>query len=468
MLRIGNQWMGFNRRNFLVRINRGVFSLKELSSELFNKNDKIKLGDGHFLSATNPTATIDQREMEALGIELLKHPLVEQAKNAAARRWKMMCTSEVPPEAWVDFDGKMEEWAFHYLMLAVNGDSNYPRVLDHGYGPPHDWFGMKVPGCRGPGTAENPDNNYSFIPIDGRFHFELHGKLSENPVGECPFHVVGNLSMGMNVGSLAWDDVDISDDGSFVITFGPEPVDGRRNYVQTMINARYIFVRASRVNWRQNPHALRIVRLDPPTAPPQTIEQIAALANKYIIDDISENFWFHRMVACVDINTSSEPETTTFFGGMAIQKLARGHLKLNENEAFIYTIHPGSSKYWVTVLYDYWLMSGDFWNRQSTLNNAQSVANDDGSYSYVFSLKDPGVHNWIDMLDTHEPLFMTRWNQLSPKPTPEEGEPTVKTQLVKLNDLKRVLPPETKWVTPEERKQQLAQRLREFNLRHEV
>ena len=429
---------------------------------------KISLGDSGFLSTRNSTATADQRDMEALGLKLLKAPVIIQARQAASRRWKMMCTREVPAEAWVSFDEKMDEWTFHYLMLAVNGDSNYPKVLDHGYGPPHEWFGMKVPGCRGPGTAENVDNNYSFIPVDGRSRFELSGKLSENPVGECPFHVVGNISMGMNLAGLDWSDIAIGDDGTFVITIGPEPANGRANHLQTMINARYVFVRASRVDWRQNPHALRIRRVDPPTAPPQTEEQIAALGAKYIIDDISENFWFHRMVACVDVNTVSPAETTSFFGGMAIQKLARSHLKLNENEAFVMTLYPGGSRYWVTVLYDYWLMSGNFWSRQSSLNNAQSVANADGSYTYVFSLRDPGVHNWIDMLDTHEPLFMIRWNQLPRTPDPAAGEPRVTTQLVKLSRLKEVLPAETQWVTPAEREVQLADRLEAFHLRHSV
>ncbi|RNL66791.1 DUF1214 domain-containing protein [Zhongshania marina] len=445
-----------------------VTSFEQVGSKPFDGEQSLALGSDHFLSTSNPTATLDQREMEALGIEMLQHPRVKMAREAAARRWRMMCTDEVPAEAWVNFEQKMDEWAFHYLMLAINGDSNYPKVLDHGYGPPHSWFGMDVPGCRGPGTAENPDNNYSFIPVDGRSHFELHGKLSANPVGECPFHIVGNLSMGMNLACLDWQDLEVDDDGCFVITISPEPANGRRNHIQTMINARYIFVRASRIEWSQVPHALRIKRVTPPTSAPQTIDQIAELANRYIIDDISENFWFHRMVACVGINTCTEPETTTFFGGMAIQKLARGHLKLNENEAFVLTLKPGGSKYWVTVLYDYWLMSGNFWSRQSTLNNTQSVPNSDGSYTYVFALKDPGVHNWIDMLDTHEPLFMIRLNQLPGNTDHNFGEPDIKTQLVKLSNLKDYLPAETKWVSAEERKQQLDERIELFHSRHHV
>ena len=153
---------------------------------------------------------------------------------------------------------------------------------------------------------------------------------------------------------------------------------------------------------------------------------------------------------------------------MAIQKLARSHLKLNENEAFVLTLQPGGSQYWVIVLYDYWLMSGNFWSRQSSLNTKQSVPNEDGSYTYVFSLRDPGVHNWIDTLDTHEPLFMIRWNQLPRTPDSAVGDPGVSWRLTKLSELERVLPPETKWVTPEERQQQLADRLEAFNLRHAV
>src|ERR1700730_7619386 len=78
----------------------------------FRQGDKINLGDSHFLSATNPIATIDQRDMERLALKMLQMPIIIQAKEAAARRWRMMCTSDVPAEAWVCFDEKMEEFAF--------------------------------------------------------------------------------------------------------------------------------------------------------------------------------------------------------------------------------------------------------------------------------------------------------------------------------------------------------------------
>jgi hypothetical protein len=48
------------------------------------------------------------------------------------------------------------------------------------------------------------------------------------------------------------------------------------------------------------------------------------------------------------------------------------------------------------------------------------------------------------------------------------GEPTARCEVVKLDDLRRALPPETKWVTPQEREQQLADRLAAFNRRHQI
>jgi hypothetical protein len=238
------------------------------------------------------------------------------------------------------------------------------------------------------------------------------------------------------------------------------------NYLQTAIDARYLFIRDSRVDWRQVPNAYLIRRLEPPTAPPLTIEQMAALGARFIVEDISESFWFHRLVCSVDVNTVTPPKITTLFGGIPIQKLSRCHLKLADDEAFVLTLGPGGSPYWVIVLYDYWLMSGDFWNRQSTLNTTQSAANPDGSYTYVFSIQDPGVHNWIDTLGMHEPLAMIRWNMLPRTRDGLGGEPSAKGEPVKLKDLESVLPAGTKRVTTIDRHHQLAARLEMFELRY--
>jgi hypothetical protein len=158
---------------------------------------------------------------------------------------------------------------------------------------------------------------------------------------------------------------------------------------------------------------------------------------------------------------------------MQTQKLLRGKLDLADDEAYVLTLDHGGSDYWVLTLYDWWAMSGNFWSRTSCLNDTQVVPDADGTTTVVFSVRDPGVHNWVDTLDLHETRFLQRW-QLMPTSVGEDGrlwaggEPSATGRLVKLADLKEALPPETRWVTPEERTRQIDERFASFRRRHQV
>jgi hypothetical protein len=431
---------------------------------------QISLGDSYFLSRTNPIATADTRELECQALELVQMPVIVQAKATASQRFQLLAADHHPPEeALPDWEMRMEEWAFHYTLLALNSDPNDPKVLMSGYGPPHEWFGRKVPGCRGPGTAENVDNNYCFIPIDGHSRFKLYGRRFENSVGDFPIHVTRNISQSSNVSELDTRDIHIEPDGTFVAIIDSEPANGRRNHLQTSLDSRYLFIRDGRVDWRQVPNAYRIERLDAPVAPPRSREHLAAVAARFIVDDVPMNYWFKQMMSYLKPNTVSPITVSSAgWGGMPSQKLVRGRLKLREGEAFVLNIGPGGAGYWVVISYDWWGMSGNYWSRTSTLNNSQSLPNEDGSYSYVFSIKDPGVHNWIDTLGFTETLFMNRWRLLPQEIDGPGGNPWAEGQLVKLEDVNRVLPSSTRRVTPEERRKQLDDRCAAFMSRYAV
>ena len=189
--------------------------------------------DGYFLSATNPTATADQRDLEALALRVIDMPVVQQAKAQMAQRWKTIVGRDITAEALMRYDELVEEFAFNYVLKAVNSDANYPKVLNHNYGPPHQWFGMKVPGSRG-GGGDGPDQNYVIIPIDSQARYELHGQRLDPKLGDVPFTLTGNFSLSMTLGSLDWQDVKFNADDSFVITLDPEPANGRPNHIQTL------------------------------------------------------------------------------------------------------------------------------------------------------------------------------------------------------------------------------------------
>src|SRR5688500_4154777 len=126
---------------------------------------------------------------------------------------------------------------------------------------------MQVLGCRGLGSAENPDNLYSFIPIVGNSRFRLHGRALAISVADCPMSMTSNLSQSVNVSWLDWREMPIAADGTFTVTIDPSPADGRPNHLQSSLDTKYLFIRDGRQHWDQVPHAYRVERLDPPTGP---------------------------------------------------------------------------------------------------------------------------------------------------------------------------------------------------------
>jgi hypothetical protein len=421
------------------------------------RGHKIVLGDGHFLSKTNPTATIDQRDMEALSIRIAQMPEILKARKTAAYRWKTIVGREAPAEAWgARYDEMVEEYVFCSIMKAVNSDANHPKVLGHLWGPPHEWFGMKVPGSR-PGAGDNPDNNYSIIPVDDRAHFEIVGQRFSPPTSDVPITLT-NFGM-MTLGSLDWRDVKVEPDGSFVITVGPEPAKGRSNHIQTRIDAAMILIRDSRADWREVPNAYRVRRLDPPTAPPLSVKQIAERAAEFIVGDVSTYYWFMRPFAVLDENVVSAPIEMGSIGGLVSQYGYWSRVRIADDEAFVLTMSPGGAAYRNLVLQDAWFRTLDFWNRTSNMCSAQAAPNADGSTTYVIAVRDPGVYNWLDTGGLHQLLVLHRWQGAA-------GAPWVKGGLVKLADLDSAIPANMKRVTPEERRQQLAERLATFKLRY--
>jgi hypothetical protein len=424
----------------------------------------MMLGDIHFLSKTNPIATVDQRDVEALTMRIAQSPVVQKAKAQAAQRWKVLVGRDVSAEAWSHFDDLMQEYVFSYTLKAVNSDANYPKVVGHLYGPPHEWFGMKVPGSRTGGGSDNPDNNYTFVPIDGQARFEIHGQRFDPAPSDVPIQLTSNIAFSTTLGNLQWDEVQFNADGSFVITLDPLSASGRSNHIQTTLDTRYLFMRDCRSDWRQVPCAYRVNRLDPPTAPPLTEAQMAARAALFIVDDVAPIHYWMRIAEGFEVNTIPAPFKSISVGGLATQVSVFARLNIADDEAYVITASSGGAVYRGLALHDYWFRSLDYGDRTTCLSNSQTAHNADDSITYVVSLRDPCVHNWLDTRGFHEVRIMYRW-QLPHHPTTTE-EPSITGQLVKLSKLEKYLPQGMKKVTAAERQQQLVARLEMFKLRY--
>ena len=68
-------------------------------------------------------------------------------------------------------------------------------------------------------------------------------------------------------------------------------------------------------------------------------------------------------------------------------------------------VSDGGAEYFTVPLSNIWGTTLDLVDRTGSLNKAQSVANEDGTYTYVISAPDPGVANWIDSDGLNEAIL---------------------------------------------------------------
>lgn len=131
--------------------------------------------------------------------------------------------------------------------------------------------------------------------------------------------------------------------------------------------------------------------------------------------------------------------------GLSAQSYYEGAFELEEDEALITEVRiPKKVRYWSLILTNELYETIDFYHNQSSLNAAQAVVDADGYFRAVISLRDPGVHNWLDTSGYPSGAVQGRWFDAEQRPTP-----TMKK--VKLADVRSHLPADTVLVTPDQR-----------------
>ncbi|MEQ8835248.1 MAG: hypothetical protein RID07_00420, partial [Lacipirellulaceae bacterium] len=342
-------------------------------------------------------------------------------------------------------------------------DPGRPFVLRNCYGAPHQWFDEQIPGCRA-GGGDNPDNDYSYFPIDGYSNYLLSGRVSSNPIVDAPITASGNVSQTMPTGGIDWSNVVVGETGEFQVTIGPEPAGGRSNHLQTTLDSVCVFMRDCRSDWNQIPNSYSIERLDGLLRPELNDNQIATRASQYMIDSIPTMYWWLRVMDSLEANTTPLVDIASM-GGLVSQQLSLLRLKIAEDEAFIIKTGMSDAKYHSVVLSDYWFRTFDYWNSTSTLNNGQSMADGDGVRTYVVSHEDSGTQNWLDTRGFKELLVCVRWQGMTGSAV---DAPWISGELVKLDDLTEKLPDEVGRVAAIDRAGQFECRREQFLRRFEV
>jgi hypothetical protein len=397
-------------------------------------------------------------------------------------------------------DNAVDEYAMAAAFQQQLLNPTTPTVVMQ-VAPPHAWYGQDVGGSRI--LYDNPDTIYRFMPVSGSSEYVIRGRfndLTEDGMpAEVSFSVLEGLS-GTTSTILTADDLEIADDGTFVITVSTEPANGRPNHLQLTNSSTIIAARDTLGDWTEevptslaiervsgppnslfaqiggfaflgslvsgNPLLTTAVSLIPPlpNLPPVVRGTLTALI--LVVRGVSEQSKYMALAttdpatgAPRQPNVVSEPASNAEF--LANQLQSNGYYRLQDNEVLLLTIDPGNANYFIVPTYNDWTITDDYWNLPTSLNNEQAIPNGDGTYTLVISPSDPGAANWVSTGGLNEGLISIRFQDLDPGGQPPR---ILDQRVISHTELANYLPA-AYFVTQQQRDQQLALRKAGYNTR---
>jgi hypothetical protein len=416
--------------------------------------------------ADNPLATPDQKELDALAIELNQNYDFVVLKAEAKVAYQTAHGLPISDEAASRLDAAIDELAFSALQKAINTDPYYPKVywVDAG---PRSWFGLDVPGGRY--SYDNPDCIYRTIPIDDSLSYVIQGYRHTPGPTDVTFSLISDPNSQNTVAHLSGSDLVIEDDGSYTITINSSSADGAKNHIQSTSSGTQLFVRNNLGDWQtEKPDNISVVLVDDASGQDPISEAKIISTARWNLQESIVDYGVGALgikTTINKLNTLNAPTQSSTLGTLTSQASSFGHFKLGDQEALVATITQGDADYFVFPWTDPWMITTEPGNSQVSLNNIQASVNDNGTYTFVVSLEDPGVYNWINTTGLTEGTAMVRWQGLSDDATSSSNPPAIVAQVAQLSELKSILPSETRFVTTEERSQQLSDRRSGYNQR---
>jgi len=405
---------------------------------------------------SNPIATADQAAVERRAFEVLAHPLVKATVAEMRKAWPEL----VKPSAEMM---KAFEWAFDEVVYAaviwsLNTDKERPKVITITR-LPHKLGNLDIPGSRW--GLDNPDTVYRVIPISGDERYVIRGRVKNgHRLTENYFSLwdpVMNSVAVQNGKELVTDA-----DGNFTCTVDSDPANGRVNHIQSAPAAHEFYIRDVVMDWSNEMiNDLSIERLGgAPKKAPLTDDEQAELTASFLRRYYTSTARWNDQTLSKPVNGFDFTIDRDTDGAQRSQIYIMGHFKVPDDEALVVNLRTGGAEYFIVPITNWWGTTNAVNTRTASMNKAQSVPDADGTYTFVISAKDPGVHNWVDPCDMHEGILTLRWAEF---PGGRPGDDLGATsKVVKLADLKKELPAGTKFVTAEERKAQQAERTRTY------
>jgi len=408
--------------------------------------------------SSHPIATAEQHEHERQALALTRHPIVKKAYTGVRESW--LAATNPGPDMRSCFDAAFEEVMFSAAVWSLNQDPLRPKVvcitrLAHRLGD------LQIPGSRW--GIDNPDSIYRVIPVSGSERYLIRGRVAERRMAENYFTLWDPKMNTVDV--LSGGDLVLEPDRSFTITVDSEPADGRPNHIRSAPEAHEFYIRDVMLDWaRDEPNELSVERLGgPPSTPPLSDDEQAELTASTMLRFAEFTQKLGTGMTRSPANQFSLAYSADKGGALRKQVYIGGNFDLAEDEAMVIDVSDGGAAYFVVPTGNIWGTTFDIVDRTSSLNKAQSVPNRDGTYTYVLSRRDPTVHNWIDPCGMGVGILTLRMAEF-PGGRPND-DLSARSRVVPLDSLRGELPAETKWVTPDERAVQLADRAAAYRRR---
>jgi hypothetical protein len=400
---------------------------------------------------TNPIATADQADIELKALQVLQHPIIRRTIEEVRKSWPESVNPSA--EMLACFERAFPEVVYAATVWSLNTDKERPKVVTITR-LPHKLGDLDIPGSRW--GLDNPDSVYRVIPISGDERYVIRGRVGKVRLTENYFSL---WDPKMNsVAVLNGKDLQLEPDGRFTITVDSDPAGGRVNHIQSAPAAHEFYIRDVVMDWsKEMINELSIERLGgPPKHPPRSADEQAELTASFLRRYATDTARWNNQTLSKPVNGFDFTIDRDTDGAQRSQIYIMGHFRLADDQALVINLRTGDAGYFIVPITNWWGTTNDVANRTASLNKVQSVPNADGTYTFVISTRDPGVHNWVDPCDMHEGILTLRWAEF-----PDGGPGSdlgADSRVVKLSDLRSVLPPDTKFVTAEERLKQQVDR----------
>ena len=360
----------------------------------------------NLISINNPINTESQiqHELEALEIYNLKE--VQEQKELVRSFWlDLVKPSEVMMSC---FDDAFEEVMFGAVIWALNQDPNFPKVVTISR-VPHKINNQDIPGSRW--GIDNPDSVYRVIPIGESQSYVIRGKLGKQLFNENHF-TLWDENM-KTIGLISGNNIKVDGKNNFEIFVNPKSNEGGKNHIQTTSGAKEFYIRDTMIDWLSDrPNMLEIEILEGSRSgkcfdKKKRFETVKAYMHKWAANTTRWN----QQALSKPVNEFSFKIDRDTDGALRNQVYLLGHFALPSSDHCIkLDINLDGAKYFIAPITNIWGTTNNIVTKNGSLNNSQAKVNQDGTYTFILSVNDPGVFNWLDPSGLSEGILTLRWS----------------------------------------------------------